>query len=97
MLGTTSGRWSRRRRLITATLLAMTVLVASDGVSGWWPLASRSPVVTEPAAGRPALTGVIYFWRGLLMQPARTTARNSNDGLLVAETVGRGRAGRPMT
>jgi S1-C subfamily serine protease len=85
MLGATSGRWPRRRRLITATLLAMTVLVAFDSVRGWWPFASRPPVVTEPAAGRPVLVGVIYSWRGLLMQPAGTAGRNSSGGLLVEQ------------
>jgi serine protease Do len=71
--------------LSTATLLAVTVVVAADGASGWWPFASPPPVTNEAANAGPVLTGVIYSWRGLLMQPARANGRNTNDGLLVEQ------------
>jgi S1-C subfamily serine protease len=81
----TDRRWRGRTQLITAALLSMTVLVIADGASGWWPFASPSPVMKEPANAGPVLTGVIFSWRGLLMQPARASSRNSNDGLLVEQ------------
>jgi S1-C subfamily serine protease len=76
---------TNRVALSAATLLAVTVLVTADGTSGWWPFASPPPVVKEPANAGPVLTGVIFSWRGLLMQPARASGHNSNNGLLVEE------------
>jgi membrane-associated protease RseP (regulator of RpoE activity) len=78
-----SGRWSRRKRLYAAALLAMTILITGDVARGWWPFGTPSPLPTAPANGRPVLTGVIYSWRGLLMQPVRTKGRDGNDGMLV--------------
>jgi membrane-associated protease RseP (regulator of RpoE activity) len=75
----------RRVALSAATLLAVTVFVIAVGASGWWLFASGPPVVKEPANAAPVLTGVIFSWRGLLMQPARAIGRNSNDGLRVEE------------
>jgi hypothetical protein len=85
MRGRINFGWSRRTRLTTATLLALAVLVAADGAGGWWPFASPPSVVTEPANGRPVFNGVIYSWRGLLMQLAPASNRKGSDGLLVEE------------
>jgi hypothetical protein len=87
MLGITTSRWSQRKCLTTAALLATTVLVATDLVGGLWPFASPPPVLARPTHGGSGMvtTGVIYAWRGLLMQRVPATDRKSNDGLLVEQ------------
>jgi S1-C subfamily serine protease len=79
------GTWSRRKRLTMGALMAITLFVAADGASASWLFASpphgrvRS---AEPGPGSD-VTGVIYSWRGLLMQRAPATGRRHIDGLLV--------------
>jgi S1-C subfamily serine protease len=91
MRGTTSSRWCRCKRLTTAAMLAIGVLVATELASGSSPLASLSPAGSPVVWGsldrrrEAVITGVIYSWRGLLMQRAPTTGRKSNDGLLVEQ------------
>jgi membrane-associated protease RseP (regulator of RpoE activity) len=77
--------WVRRKRLTIVALLAVTLLVAADGASGSWPFASTPPGpvrCAEPGPGSD-VTGVIYSWRGLLMQRAPATGGHHINGLLV--------------
>jgi S1-C subfamily serine protease len=78
------GKWSRKR-LTTVALLAVTLLVAANGASGSRVLASPRPDPARSAKPGPGseVSGVIYSWRGLLMQRAPTTSRTHIDGLLV--------------
>jgi PDZ domain len=81
------GKWSRRKRLTTVALLAVPLLVAADGASGSWPFASPPGPLrpVEPIPGSD-VAGLIYSWRGLLMQRPPATGQNHIGGLLVERT-----------
>jgi membrane-associated protease RseP (regulator of RpoE activity) len=87
MRGITCSRWSGRKRLSAAALLAITVVVVADRAGGLWPFASLPPALVRPADGAPSsvIIGVTYSWRGLMMQRAPATAHRRNDGLLVEQ------------